>query len=217
MGIMAKGTFELTIERELEIKINLKQQPTLFDLAFLSTDLLQIIFLSNFIDDENYDGFRRTFLKIDDRFIRLPNRRQLGEYLENYKENIKIKEIRTGSLILTLTGICAAASVIVPAFLFHLNKKILIKQHREIQRDKELIFNIKSNDPELIQFMEELVSGEFGDIEENFDFLQKILQLRGYNIEAIQQDVYDILTACASRSEESFNLIMKTKKYKDMA
>ncbi|MBM7661716.1 hypothetical protein JOC85_002519 [Bacillus mesophilus] len=186
-----------TLEFELTIKIN-KEKNTLFELGYISLDILQLVVLGELIEQEKTEKAEDIFLK----------KKPYGYFtrdslfLREYKERAIIKELRKGSIILVISGISATAAII--------NLIVQHKVRKNTHKNETIYFEVSSNDDRLNDLLESYDNGNYGKGGEGFKWLNKQLLQMGYSVRLKDKDAYIIEKV----SEEYKNRIIKTiKKY----
>ena len=131
---------------ELRVKFNV-EEPTLFELSFLSLDLLRLNVVSTYIDEAQEEPTKSRLSKLKDFDRAYYNRASLGKFYEKHKKNIEVKEFKEGSIELVIAGLGIAAAVIVPTVLYYLNK-------RDDRGNQVVNFTVYSQDPEINRFLD---------------------------------------------------------------
>ena len=206
---MVIGSFKSMIEEERELRIRFNvSMPTLYDLAYFSTDLLHMMILCNIIEENRLSVINKIYQQPREGNYIFPNRYLLATEYAQYSHNIRVTSVKIGSWDMVIGAAGVVASVVVPTLLYYINKLDALK-------DAEVFFNVDSNDPEILRFIEEL-KGEyiFRNFNECYEFVRNRLERMGYSFEMVDKDVYLILQASTKRTTDIVMTVHRIKKHR---
>jgi hypothetical protein len=182
--------------REINLKYNIPQAG-LFEITYLTADLMELVVLSTLIENQNYPLIDDPLFYDDLSYpFRTPyrlSRRSMEAYYRRYPQTLSVKNFHTGSIELTLAAVSAVGSIIIPFVILYIQSKVQTKH-------TERVISVSTNDKYVQDFLREMEDGQFGSFDEAFPLLRNILQHRGHSIEAVSPTVFRVLDSNARRS-----------------
>lgn len=184
------------MNNEVKIKFESKAK-SLFDLAYVSLDLNQILVFGELLNDEKYDEMKNMYLEKGP--FKLTRQSKI---LRQYSKNIQVVSIREGSIEIILTGI----SILSTAIITYLGTKI----NRELAKiDEELIFEVNPKDQYLNELIEKYEKGDFGKNKESLNWLIEFLSHKGYSTEVITDNAFRIKKVMDEYEKKIIKIISK--------
>jgi len=182
-------------------KITLNLSPSLYNIGYLSTSIMNILLLCEIIESRKFLHLERLY-EASTSCGRLSDK-GISHLVEDYYECLNIK-IRTGSIELILSAVAATSGIIIPIILHILNNRT---------KDKIFSFNIDSQDDTVINLLDMIQSGKIGDFDLCFDHMSKHLNSLGYGIEECSNQVYRILKNETERMESVLWTVKRIQKW----
>jgi len=175
------GIIEIKRKSKFELKIYFDNgENSLFDLGYLSLDILQLIILGEMLEEGQESRLKEM----------LENKKPYGYFTRDsslyrkYKDKAVIKELRKGSLELVIAGVGSFGTL--------LSVLVALRIEKERKDDETITFSINSNDDYLNKILNDYEKGNFGKEPKNFDWLMRHLSIQGYDIKLQSQDAYII-------------------------
>lgn len=184
------------MDNEIKIKFESKAK-SLFDLAYVSLDLNQILVFGELLNDQKYDEVEKMYLEKGSFKLTRQN-----EILRKYSENIKVISIREGSIEIILTGMSILSAAIITYLGIIINRKLA-------KEDEELIFEVNPKDQYLIEFLEKYEKGDFGKDNKSLNWLIEFLSNKGYSTEIISGNAFRIKKVMDKYEEKIIKIISK--------
>ena len=169
---------------------------SLYDLAYLSLDLYQLIVFCELLEQNDWKSISNFYQ--DSRSFALTRNSRV---LLDFSKKVELKTIREGSIELIIAGVGVLASIIVPFVANSVTQKTRIKNER-------ITFEISSEDNKLNQLIDEFGYGYFGRGEDAIKWLFETLNRKGYSLHIVSDNAY-IITKTIERYEQRIIKIIK--------
>ncbi|MGP4073871.1 hypothetical protein ACTWQB_15175 [Piscibacillus sp. B03] len=171
---------------DLRIRIDFEVN-SLYDLAYLSVDIYQLIVFCELLEDDKVEDELKIFLD------NLNSLHRYSKSLIRFREKVKIVHLKDGSMEIFVGEVTELTKLILPFISAYVVNKIRLNKEK-------VTFEIESDDYELNLLFDELKQGYYGLEEEKwFDWLQDILKSRGYSVEVVNKDCYKVIKGYGRR------------------
>ena len=172
------------------------QKFSMFEMSYFLLDITHCLFVGNLLEDKLYEESINLYST-------LPYRYRLEQYNELYRDSINIQKLSKESPFdLIVSGIGTVASIVTSVTLHEVNRR----QQINLNDDQKYYINVKTNDPEILDFMnqfeEKMVPGSF---ENNFIFMREFLELKGHSIEPVSDHVFNVIQKGINRIDRTIN------------
>lgn len=171
---------------------------SLYDLAYISVDLYQLIVFCELLEDE-HDG-----LKV---FLESPGSiNRYNKELRKYREKIRVVHLQDGSIEIFIDGLKELTKIVISFLATYIMN--------ENRTSKEKIrFEIEAEDKYLNELFDELKNGYYGLKEEDwFEWLHDLLIKKGYSVEIINEDCYRVIKKYGKRMLKTVPKKIKPKR-----
>lgn len=150
-----------------------------YTLGYVLSDLYQLWVFSALVHDNDKSSIRKHFgkdIRYFNRYISL---------LQRYRYEPRIVDIHKGSIVIYLMGASIVTSVIMGIIPVLLSRELM-------KRGKSVTFNVDSTDTRLAEILKAYEQKVFGRGDPGLKILLEYLNIKGYSVEAIAENVYDV-------------------------
>ncbi len=150
-----------------------------YTLGYVLSDLYQLWVFSALVRENDEESIRKYFgkdVRYFNRYISL---------LQKYRYEPRIRSIKKGSIEIYLMGASIVTTVIMGIVAVFLARELM-------KKDKSVTINIKSTDKRLAAILEAYEKDVFGREDPGLKTLFHYLNIKGYSVEAIAENVYDV-------------------------
>lgn len=169
-------------KQRYDLKVHFSTEDnSLFELGYISIDLFHLTVFAELLENEDNYNLDKLFFYPKRGYLLTRN----SPILNEYKDIVKIKNLKDGSIEIVLSGLSLTAAIIMPI--------VAVKVQENIRRESERItFEISAEDPQLSTLIDDFSRGDFGHAEDDFNWLLDTLGQLGYNVQIIAQDIYRV-------------------------
>jgi hypothetical protein len=182
-----------------ELKIYLDtNKNTLFDLGWFLIDINQLLIICSMAENKKFDYINRNLSN--------PNYLSSRPRIKEHSEGYKIKHIRNGSIELIVVGVGALATIIMPILAVYVQEKLG-------KYNERITFSIESSEYyKVSEIIDSFRYSQGFNEPKNLNSLFESLLRKGYNVQAISDNMYDITKTLDKYCNHMVKIIYKNRR-----